>query len=164
MAVSPYREMPLEVIGGLDQFAILKAWSDANDELQAVKYRETQLRMMAFQRNVPDPKEGTNTLEIGSGFVLKAEYKYNYNLSKVLKNDAKEVIGVLDDSLDVYERETEDKSAAERLVKWSPEISVTEYKRMKDNAAFRHIAPFLTIKPGMPTLSIVAPGEPGNKR
>lgn len=164
MAHSPYRDLSLETIGGLDRYAILKAWSDANEELQAVKHREFQLRMMAFQRNIPDPKEGTNTLEIGAGYVLKADHKYNYNLAKILKNDRFEVVAVLDDRLDEYQRETEDKAAAERLVKWSPEISVTEYKRMKDTNAFRHIAPFLTIKPGMPTLKIVAPGEEGNKR
>lgn len=164
MPESKYRELPVETIAGLDARAILSAWYEANAELQAIKYRETQLRMMAFQKYFPDPKEGTNSQELGDGFLLKADHKFNYKLGKFIKNDAGEKIDGLEDALTRYEKDVKDKNAGERLVRWEPDISITEYKKVKDTPGFRQIAPFLSIKPGMPTLSVLAPGVEGNKK
>lgn len=127
--------------------AALLAWQEAAKVLEAAKADEMEKRLKAFGMCFIKPKEGTNTLTLGNGYELKAEYKFNYSLDKDKVDDALEKIEKLGN---------EGTFIAERLVKWSPELSISEYRKL-DKQYLDLITPVLTIKPGTPSLKIVPP-------
>jgi hypothetical protein len=125
----------------------LLEWQEAAKTLEAAKVDEMDKRLKAFGLCFLNPKEGTNTLTLGNGYELKAEYKFNYNLDKEK----------VDEALDKIEKTgNEGAFIAERLVTWSPNLSITEYRKL-DKQYADLINPALTIKPGTPSLKIVPP-------
>jgi hypothetical protein len=153
MALHRWSMFTVEQISQLDRDNLLAAWQDAATEAKLAVDRERELRLMAFKRSVPEPIEGTNTLTLGNGYVLKAVHKLNYSVSS-----KPEPLAALHDALTRMGGEI-----ASKLVRWKPEISGTNYKLL-DEMNRQIIAPLVTIKPGLPELSILAPGEAGNKR
>jgi hypothetical protein len=148
---SPYRELPVEQLVQLDPLAVLAAWHEASLELAQLKIREGHLRLAAFQKNVAAPVEGTNNVPLEGGYLLKAIGKVNYKVEDTAEMRA---------ALVALPGET-----PQRLLKWEPNLSVSEWKRLLDTdpVAAATVAPFITSKPGMPDLKIIAPGEAGNK-
>jgi len=132
---------------GRDQ--VLLAWQEASTEANAAVQRERQLRQLAFQLSVPNPKEGVNNLDLGNGWLLKA----NHNLNYTVQSGA-----LLTATLEALPKEL-----AERLVKFQPKLSISTFKSLADDQA-RLFAPLVTIKPGLPSLQIIKPGDEGNKR
>lgn len=57
-------------------------WQNKAKELETIKAEELALRLEVFKMAFANPKEGMNNLELGLGYTLKAEHKYNYTLSK----------------------------------------------------------------------------------
>ena len=107
------------------------------------------LRKAIFEVQFPNHSEGTARVPLGNGYQLKAVGKLNYKL------DNKD--GATEKALEELETAgNEGKFLADRLVKWSPELSITEYRKL-DPQYKVIIDKVLTINPGAPTLEIEEP-------
>lgn len=122
------------------------AWDAAKKELDALKDREMKMRKHIVESNSHgfDPTQiGSQNVDLGNGWLLKAVVKQSYKLdTDVDKVEA--ALGKLEDW------------QADRLVKWSPTMSVTEYKQLGD-AERAAIDAVLTISLASPTLTLVPP-------
>lgn len=134
--------------------ALLTQWKEASALLAKIKVTEAELRKQvveAFSNDAKPGHSGTETLEIGWGYKLKIEHKLNYKLDNA--NDCEK----LDKVLDAIEKSMEGGNIiAERLVKWSPELKLTEYKQLSP-ANKKLIDSVLTITDATPAVTLVPP-------
>ena len=133
--------------------AKILAWEQAVKALAAAKDAEAALRKEvlaeAFAFDPEALREGTENFELGGGYKLKAVFKISRNLNN--ENEA------VDKVLSKIEKTgPEGAFIAERLVKWKPELSVSEYKKLpeKFKKLFDEV---VTSKEAMPSLELVAP-------
>lgn len=157
-ALSIETQQVLGTYGGQTQ--VLQAWQQKAADLEALKAQEMQLRKAAFELYFAAPVEGTNRTELGGGWSLKGEYKFNYSLTN--KNGATEK--AYDDITAISQQAG---FVADRLFSWQPELSIKEYRLLNpDNASAQTeeqkkilavLQKVLTIKPGAPTLTIEQP-------
>lgn len=133
--------------------AKILAWEQAVKALAAAKDAEAALRKEvlaeAFAFDPEALREGTENFELGNGYKLKAVFKISRNLNN--ENEA------VDKVLSKIEKTgTEGAFIAERLVKWKPELSVSEYNKLpeKFKKLFDEV---VTSKEAMPALELVAP-------
>jgi len=133
--------------------AKILAWEQAVKALDAAKDAEAALRKeilkTAFAFDPEALREGTENFELGNGYKLKAVFKISRNLNN--ENEA------VDKVLSKIEKTgPEGAFIAERLVKWKPELSLTEYKKLpeKFKKLFDEV---VTSKEAMPSLELVAP-------
>jgi hypothetical protein len=132
----------------------LSNWAFINAELTRLKALEAEARKVCVDDYFAQAKEGTNNADLGNGYTLKAVVKNNYRLAA---NDK------VDDALAQIEKLGEKgKFLAERVVRYKPDLSLTEYKNLDladnvDKAVKDIIDGILTIQPGMPSLEIVPP-------
>ena len=133
--------------------AKILAWEAAVKALAAAKDAEAALRKEvlaeAFAFDPEALREGTENFELGNGYKLKAVFKISRNLNN--ENEA------VDKVLSKIEKTgPEGAFIAERLVKWKPELSVSEYKKLpeKFKKLFDEV---VTSKEAMPALELVAP-------
>lgn len=129
--------------------AVLDAHRTAAAELAAAKAKEANLRAEVIKLFSERANEalasGTENVPTGYG-TLKIVHKLNYNLG-----NADEV----DKALDAIEKSQEGGNViAERLVKWTPELAVREYKLLTPTQK-AIIDRVLTIKPGTPSIELV---------
>lgn len=121
--------------------------------LAEAKALEMQLRLevaetlYGFDVNVL--REGTENIDLGNDYKLKAVFKTSYTLNN--KDNA------VDKMLTKLENSGEEgKFIAERLVKYKPELSVTEYKNLSPKMK-KIVDEVVSTKPATPTIEIVAP-------
>lgn len=139
--------------------ALIMAHKQAVIELEAVKAKEMALRKKLAETYFPNAKEGVNNLELGNGYKLKFTRKLNYRLAG--KDD---VDAALDD---IEKLGNEGSFIGERLVRWKPDLSVSEYKRLLksgegiDNSIKHIIGRVLTISDAAPTIELVEPKNKG---
>lgn len=132
----------------------LAMWQQVAAELDRIKVLEAHMRKTAVTIYFPEAGEGTTNFDLGQGYILKAVKKNNYRMSA---NDK------VEEALNKIEELGEKgRLIAERLVKWDPRLSLTEYKALDidnniDKAIKANIDEVLTISDGMPSLEIVAP-------
>ena len=133
--------------------ALIPQWQEATKALAAAKEAESALRAEvlknAFSFNPEALREGTENFELGNGYKLKAVFKISRNLNN--ENEA------VDKVLSKIEKTgPEGAFIAERLVKWKPELSVSEYKKLpeKFKKLFDEV---VTSKEAIPSLELVAP-------
>ena len=131
----------------------LLAWDHAKKALDAAKVLESSLRQEVLKDfydfgGDSDLREGTENLELGNGYKLKATFK----LSRKLENKNGETQNALD-KIANFENGI---LYAERLVKWSPELSVSEYKKLPTEIR-QVIDSCVTSKAATPSLEIVEP-------
>lgn len=133
--------------------AKILAWEAAVKALAAAKDAEAALRKEvlaeAFAFDPEALREGTENFELGNGYKLKAVFKISRNLNN--ENEA------VDKVLSKIEKTgPEGVFIAERLVKWKPELSITEYKKLpeKFKKLFDEV---VTSKEAIPSLELVAP-------
>ena len=133
--------------------ALILKWQEATKVLAAAKESESALRAEvlknAFAFNPEALREGTENVELGAGYKLKAVFKISRNFAGGQ--------GAVEKALQKIEKNgPEGEFIAERLVKWKPELSVTEYKNLPEK--FRKlIDEALTSKEATPSLELVAP-------
>src|ERR1700677_2844877 len=105
---------------------LLMEWQRKKDAIEFAKAEEMDLRKYIVARAFPKKEEGTNTKDLGNGYQLKANIKFNYKLAD---NDTVE--------------KTLDKIAtignsgafiAERLVSWKPSFLLTEYRQLQEDS------------------------------
>jgi mRNA-degrading endonuclease HigB of HigAB toxin-antitoxin module len=129
----------------------LQEWIDAKALLDKAKAAEMTAReevVSAFPFDA-DKLEGTQNIDLANGWKLKVVKKLNYKLDKT---DDK-----TDKALEKIEKlGAEGVFIAERLVKWTPELSVSEYRKL--DKKFKDIIDgVLTTTPGAPSLELIDP-------
>lgn len=142
-----------------DRDAVLLEWQRLKDQLAKLKEIELEFRKYVVKRNFPNPDEGTNSLELGNGYTLKAGIKFNYKLAD---NDTVEK-GLED----IAKIGNQGAFIADRLISWTPNFLLTEYRQLQEEAdkgsadakaILNIIATFLTIDDkAAPTLEIKEP-------
>ena len=128
---------------------LIQNWLDAKSASTAAVELERNLRQAVMLAFYPEqqPEKGTFNQELGNGYKLKFGFKQNLNLNAALVNDV----------LSEIERAGEEgKFIAERLVKFKPELSLTEYNNLSDNYR-RIIDRIVTTKPAAATIEFVEP-------
>ena len=127
------------------------AWEAAVKAIAAAKDAEAALRKEvlaeAFAFDPEALREGTEIFELGNGYNLKAVFKISRNLN----NENEAVDKVL---AKIEKTGPEGVFIAERLVKWKPELSVSEYKKLpeKFKKLFDEV---VTSKEAIPALELV---------
>ena len=140
------------------QDQVLLHWKALKEQLSQIKSNEMEFRKYVVSRAFPQADEGTNTLDLGSGYSLKAVIKYSYNLM-----DNKAVWEGLDRIAALGNRGP---FIAERIVKWTPDFVKSEYNTVLEeaengsgeaSAIITEINKFLIIVDSAPTLNIMEP-------
>lgn len=121
----------------------IMAWDEAKKTLERAKAREMELRKHIVGGQFDVEKIGTQNVELGNGWKLKAVVKETFTLS----SDVDAVEAMLD-GLEDWQ--------ADRLVKWSPRLMKKEYDEL-DAEDKAKVDAVLTIKAASPTLELVAP-------
>lgn len=133
--------------------ALITSWENAKAASANAVELERNLRSQVMAICFPNAKVGTNNLELGRGYTLKAVKKLNYKLDNDTVDAAIEKVEALGN---------EGAFLAERLVKFKPELSVSEYNKL-DAANPTHVKikalidDVLTISDGSPTMEVVKP-------
>jgi hypothetical protein len=108
----------------LSQDIVLMRWDTAKKALVQAKEEEMKWRKYVVQRAFPAAEEGTNKIELGNGYELKAVIKYNY---KLIDNNTVEKC--LDQISKIGNKGS---FIADRLVSWTPSFLVTEYRALQE--------------------------------
>lgn len=139
---------------------VLMLWQQQQAALAAIKEDEIELRKVVVKLKVTQPKEGMNNVDLGGGFTLKAGIKVNYNL-----DDNEKVEAALDQ---IEAIGNEGSFIASRLVKWTADLSITEYRKLCEDAKTSSdkqkmldiLNTVLTTTDGTPSLEIKEPKKP----
>ena len=134
---------------------IVTEWRTKQAELERVKAEELALRnevlrgAFNFQPGATGGRKGTEYFDMQGGFRLKAVFKLNY------KVNPDTIDGIL---TKIEKTGAEGKFLAERLVKFEPKLSVSEYGKLGDESKVKKlIDEALTISDGTPSLEFVEP-------
>jgi hypothetical protein len=132
--------------------ADLVEWYRLKEELQRVKAAEFLLRQKIFKFYFPEPKEGTNKVDLkdGTGALLKAVHKIDRTIEQ----------GSLDALRTAIHAESSNlpKLPISNLVRYKPELVLSAYRALtaEEQIIFDQC---LIIKPGSPQLEITIPKE-----
>lgn len=149
---------PFNPLDAMNEDQLLMLWDSRKKAIEVAKVEEMDLRKYIVGRAFPKKEEGMNTKELGQGYQLKAEIKYNYKLAD---NDTVESclnrIAAIDNT---------GAFIADRLVSWSPNFLLTEYRQLVEDkekgsksaeAILNIVTEMLTISEAAPSLEIKAP-------
>lgn len=162
----PESELTPEQLRDLRLSNLMPGWQSAKDELAAIKNEEMRLRKEVTEICFPNPKKGTQRFEFANGFKLKLVHGWAYKLGdkdKIGEDGVKiAVADQVDAVLDkIAELGAEGRLLAQRLVKWSPELVVSEYEALGNSSvgleAKALIDAILTVEPKSPTLDLEPP-------
>ena len=139
---------------------LLLAWEESKKALEVAKEKEMEQRkaVVAFAFD-PNKESGTERIELGNGYQAKAVKKVNYGFIKT--EDGKLNKAAIDKALAKIEKVggAVGELIAERLVKWTPDLSLTEYKQL-DEKFKKIIDEVIVTSESAPTLEIIAPKAP----
>lgn len=139
---------------------LLAQWEHAKQSLDNIKANEMHLRKAVSKRFFPKPEKGTQRMSLQNGWALKLVHKLNYNLPKY--EDVKAA------QLKIRALGNEGTFLADRLVKFSADLSVSEFNKLNDQckegngtaiAAMKVITDILTITDAAPELKLEAPAS-----
>lgn len=157
MAVAATPIDPMSRYDAMSRDQVLVAWEAAKKTVEEAKAAEMELRKYIAKRAFPQAHEGTNTLDLGNGYSLKAGIKFNYKLDSNLDK----VEAALDR---ISKMGNEGAFLADRLVTWSADFKLTEYRPLCNDDATniqkairKEIESILTITDAAPSLEIKPP-------
>lgn len=127
--------------------ALILTWQESQKALAKAKEAEAVNRqaVIALFNAAPDAS-GVQNIDLGSGYKLKATFKLNHKIS----GDVTKMLDKLEKSGD------EGKFIAERLVKFKPELALTEYKNLPDKLR-KLVDEFIVTSPALPSVELVEP-------
>lgn len=148
---------------------LLMDWRKAKEAAEkAVAYeRDLRGKVVACYSD-PSKTTGTERIAIGNNWSVKVEKGLNYKLKSFDANVSnRTAVEVALQRLVTATRDSQGnelnpelgKVVAMRLVKWEPELSLTEYKQLLPGHR-EIIDTVLEVKPSSPTVSLVPPKEP----
>ena len=127
---------------------LLQEWftaAQAAEEAKAVLDRERELRQQVADAFFPSPVEGTNTSKLENGWVIKSVHKLDRKVDEAV------LPAVL---LELRKHNIN----ADLLFRYKPELNTKPYRELtKENRQLVDGA--LTIKPGLPTVTLVPPKD-----
>lgn len=136
---------------------LLLVWENSKKALDVAKAAEMEARkaVVAFAFD-PEKESGTERIELHNGYQAKAVKKLNYGWIKGKddKTDRKAIDAALDRLAKAAGPAGE--YIADNLVKWNPELSLTEYKKLDDGLK-KIIDKVIVTSDGAPQLEIVPP-------
>ena len=140
----------------LDNDKFLHNHSALKAALEVAKEAELEARKLAVMFMHDPAKSGTTeNVELGGGYkaTMKVPVRYGFVQNAEGKTDKARI----EKALSKIEKTGQaGELIAERLVKWTPELSLTEYKQLPDN--FRKIIDDVIVtSEGTPTLEIKEP-------
>lgn len=120
----------------------LYEWYEIQEKLADLKDKEAKLRKEVFASFFPNPIEGTNTVPLDDGWVLKGVHKLNRKVNE------EELVNV------AKRKGMED--VIKNTINYKPSLALTEYKNLPEN--FRKILDnAIVTTPGTPSLKVVLP-------
>lgn len=134
----------------------IQEWQKLQTALSSAKEAEMEMRKYVVKRAFPKPDEGINNKDLGNGYKLKAGIKFNYKLD----NDNDKIWNALDTIAKIG---NEGSFIAERLISWTPNFLLTEYRALQENNTEQSkqilniINSVLTITDAAPTLEVKEP-------
>lgn len=133
--------------------ADLSEWYRLKDQLASVKAAEMLLRTKIYKGLFKDPKEGTNSLPLAEGWVIKAKRVINRDIDLASLN-----VNSIVDPATQMSRLSSHGIHPEQLVKWKPELVTVAYRALtaEQMEIFNEC---LTIKDGSPSIEIVLPAK-----
>jgi len=131
----------------------LEEWFKLQDQLKKIKASEMLLRTKIYKGLFVEPKEGTNSLPLAEGWVLKAKR----TISRDIDQAALSVNSLVDPATQMS-RLSANGIHPESLIKWKPELVLANYRTLTEEqqAIFNEC---LVIKDGSPALEIVLPAK-----
>lgn len=135
---------------------LLLDWQAKQATLATAKEEEMKARKAAVMFMHDPAKSGTTeNVELGGGY--KATMKVPVNYGFIKRDDGKTDKARIEKALSKIEKDGEaGELIAERLVKWTPELSLTEYKQLSDKFK-KIIDDVIVTTEGTPTLEIKEP-------
>lgn len=124
-------------------FSKIGRWTQLSQQLAAIKDEEMKLRKELFEECFPSPTEGTATVDMPEGWKLKGTYKLTRSLDEAA---LPAVIAELH----------KHKVSTDQLITYKPNLSLSAYRKMDDKWR-KVLEQAMEIKPGAPTLELVAP-------
>lgn len=136
---------------------LVLAWMNSQGELERVKYDEMQRRKAVAQFLFnPNVKKGTESLDLGNGWILKLVKKINFGFVKANgKIDRTAIHNALDQIADAG---VEGKETAYALINWNPTVSQTEYERLTPEQRLI-VDRVIVTSDGSPTLTLTGPDD-----
>lgn len=119
----------------------LARWASVAVQLGKLKTEEASLRKELFDEGFPEPAVGTNYIDLANDYRLKGIHKLSYKVDEQALSATLEQLP---------------EHVAAMLIKYKPDLVLSAYKALSDEDKCT-MGEALTIKPGMPTLEIVAP-------
>lgn len=120
-------------------------WDALQKELKLLKAKEMLIRKRLFALHFPTPTEGTNSVPLNAGWVLKGKYQIDRDVD----------VGAL---TTMAERLRAAKINVDKLVQYKPSLVLSEYRTL--TAEEQHLFDqCLVVKPGSPSLEIVLPAK-----
>lgn len=131
--------MPAPVVTQED----MNLWYKLQDELSKIKAAELELRKKIFAGKFINPTEGTNTVPLSDGWVLKGQYKIDRKVDEALLVTLEPIL-------------KQNKIPVKELINYKPELALRNYRDLSDEqqAIFDQV---LVIKVGTPSMEIVKP-------
>lgn len=139
-----------------DTATMMSRWYTLQAQLAEIKNEENQLRQAIVTKLFTAEKlEGTETIDIGNGWRLKATKELNVTATNASGQamNLLNAIGAINPDL------------ANGLVKWQPEIAMKPYRELVTLTKTHPelsvpLSACITVKPGMPKLEVVPPDAP----
>lgn len=116
---------------------------ELNEQIARLKAEEMELRKKMFGEMVPNPVEGTNTVPLANGYVIKWKFPINRTVDAATLPTVREML-------------TEKGVNLDDLIRMKPELSVTAYKKASSDTV-KILSLAVTEKPGTPSYEIVLP-------
>jgi hypothetical protein len=135
---------------------LLTKWDNSKKALEIAKEDEMNLRKKAVHFAFdPTKDKGTERIDLGNGWQAKAVKKINYGWLK--DSDGKVNRDAIETALGKIEATgPAGELIADRLVKWTPDLSLTEYNQLPEE--FKTIIDTVIVTDeGAPTLEIIPP-------
>ena len=130
--------------------ALLLKWHNTQARLSTEKTNEAALRKQVIAEFFVKSHVGTNTAELGKGYLLKAAIKQTYSITKDEKTPDTPyshlphlMVGLSTDT-------------GEDIIKWKPSLNEKLYKEL-DKKEKSIVNKFILIKDATPSLTLVEP-------
>lgn len=123
----------------------LHKWYRLQDELKKIKASEMLLRQKIFGAYFQNPVEGTNSVALTDGWVLKGKHTINREIDPGALGAMKEQF-------------VEAGISADALVQYKPSLVLKEYRTLTEEQR-QLFDRALIVKPGSPALEIVLPAK-----
>jgi len=129
-------------------YADLQKWYDTSEKAAVLREQEMELRKALVTEYMPDAKEGTNTLGLGFGKVLKVTVPVTRAVDDA-QLDALKKVAAAEGRVSVL-------ALCDVIFNYRPSLAVGEWKDLTDDER-KLFADVVTEKPGAPGVKIETP-------